>query len=114
MHHADPENLSVLLCRSGQAALIAGYTRPRAIRRHKDWELTQGHIQLARGMQQESADDDCGEPAGLRGHLRSCLVLLHVDGIAQKRTPGDMSGAEGDERIPQSSRQRLQMYALLS
>ena len=41
--------------------------------------LTKRDIQLARGVQQECANDNCSEPAGLCSHLRSGLALLHME-----------------------------------
>ena len=65
-------------------------TQPSARLRGTSRRLTQGDIQLARGMQQEGANDDRCEPAGLRRHLRSSLVLLRVVGRARCKAHADM------------------------
>ncbi len=55
--------------------------------------LTKRDIQLARGVQQECADDNCREPAGLCSHLRSSLVLLHMSYISQNYAACNMRKA---------------------
>ena len=49
--------------------------------------LTQGDIQLPRGMQQERANDNGRESAGLCSHLRPGLALLCANASTQQDRP---------------------------